>query len=75
MQGNTALHYALSHNNFAVVSVILDSKVCNVDMVNQAGYTPVMLASLAPLNCDTDRAIAVRLFGMGDINRKAQQVR
>ena len=74
IQGNTVLHYALSHNHFAVVSVLLDSKVCNVDMVNQAGYTPVMLASLAPLQCDRDRAIASRLFGMGDINRRAQQV-
>ncbi|OQV21724.1 putative KN motif and ankyrin repeat domain-containing protein 2 [Hypsibius exemplaris] len=71
--GNTVLHYALSHNNFPVVSVILDSKVCNVDMVNQAGYSPVMLASLAPLASDVDRAVALRLFGMGDINRRAHQ--
>lgn len=32
---NTALHYAISHANFDVVSVLLDSKVCDVNRVNQ----------------------------------------
>jgi KN motif and ankyrin repeat domain-containing protein len=26
--GNTAMHYAVSHGNFDVVSILLDSKVC-----------------------------------------------
>lgn len=35
--GNTALHYAVSNENFDVVSVLLDSKVCRVDEMNKAG--------------------------------------
>lgn len=27
--GNTAMHYAVSHGNFDVVSILLDSKVCH----------------------------------------------
>lgn len=35
--GNTGLHYAVSHRNFDVVSILLDSKVCNVNKTNNAG--------------------------------------
>jgi hypothetical protein len=41
---------------------------------SQAGFTPVMLASLATMDSDVDRAIAARLFSMGDINRRATEV-
>ncbi|XP_055352287.1 KN motif and ankyrin repeat domain-containing protein 1-like [Paramacrobiotus metropolitanus] len=71
--GNTVLHYAISQNHFDVVSVLLDSKVCDVDSVNRAGYTATMLASLAHLATNTDQLVAARLFKLGDINRKAQQ--
>lgn len=33
--GNTAIHYAISHNNFDIVSVLLDSKVCDVNKTNK----------------------------------------
>lgn len=33
--GNTAMHYAISHSNFDVVSVLLDSKVCDVNKQNK----------------------------------------
>ena len=34
-QANTALHYALTYKNFPVVSIMLDSGECAVNMVNQ----------------------------------------
>merc|ERR1712176_1369530 len=45
VNGNTALHYSVSHGNFDVVSVLLDSKVANPNILNKAGYTCVMLIS------------------------------
>ncbi|CAD6244114.1 GSCOCG00013251001-RA-CDS [Cotesia congregata] len=44
--GNTAMHYAVSHGNYDVVSILLDSKVCDINKPNAAGYTPVMLTAL-----------------------------
>lgn len=33
--GNMAMHYAVSHGNFDVVSILLDSKVCkNINLSN-----------------------------------------
>lgn len=31
--------YAVSHENYDVVSILLDSKVCKVDEMNKAGYS------------------------------------
>ncbi|KAF6735003.1 KN motif and ankyrin repeat domain-containing protein 1 [Oryzias melastigma] len=45
--GNTALHYSVSHSNFKVVKKLLDAGVCNVNLQNAAGYTPIMLAALS----------------------------
>lgn len=36
--GNTALHYAISYNNFDIVSILLDSKVCDVNKFNKVCY-------------------------------------
>ncbi|KAG7234249.1 hypothetical protein CRUP_038366, partial [Coryphaenoides rupestris] len=44
--GNTALHYSLSHCNYSIVSLLLDTGLCETDNVNKAGYTAVMLAAL-----------------------------
>lgn len=33
--GNTAMHYAISHSNFDAASVLLDSKVCDVNKQNK----------------------------------------
>lgn len=49
-QGNTALHYAVSHGNYDIVSCLLDSKVAPLNAMNRAGYTPVMLASLCQVH-------------------------
>lgn len=74
-QGNTAMHYAVSHGNFDVVSVLLDSKVCNVNQQNKAGYTATMLVSLAQIRSQTHASVVQRLFQLGDLNIKASQVR
>lgn len=73
VNGNTALHYSVSHGNFDVVSVLLDSKVPNPNILNKAGYTCIMLISLAAINNDTHRAVVRRLFSLGDVNIRASQ--
>lgn len=73
VNGNTALHYSVSHGNFDVVSVLLDSKVANPNILNKAGYTCVMLTSLASINNDTHRAVVRRLFSFGDVNIRGSQ--
>lgn len=74
MQGNTAMHYAVSHGNFDVVSILLDSKVCDINIINDAGYTCIMLVSLAQIKSDTHRDVIRRLFSLADVNLKAKQV-
>ncbi|KAL1481975.1 hypothetical protein MTO96_034079 [Rhipicephalus appendiculatus] len=73
VNGNTAIHYAVSHGNFDVVSILLDSKVCDVSKQNKAGYTCIMLVSLAEIKNDTHRLVVQRLFQLGDVNAKAMQ--
>ncbi|XP_054218473.1 KN motif and ankyrin repeat domain-containing protein 1 isoform X8 [Homo sapiens] len=71
--GNTALHYSVSHSNFEIVKLLLDADVCNVDHQNKAGYTPIMLAALAAVEAEKDMRIVEELFGCGDVNAKASQ--
>ncbi|KAI3372548.1 hypothetical protein L3Q82_023026, partial [Scortum barcoo] len=71
--GNTALHYSVSHSNFQVVKKLLDADVCNVNQQNKAGYTPIMLAALAAVETPKDMRIVEELFGKGDVNARASQ--
>ncbi|NWI96134.1 KANK1 protein, partial [Pitta sordida] len=71
--GNTALHYSVSHSNFEIVKLLLDAHVCNVNHQNKAGYTPVMLAALAAVEAEKDMKIVEELFNYGDVNAKASQ--
>ncbi|KAF3815976.1 hypothetical protein GH733_016081 [Mirounga leonina] len=71
--GNTALHYSVSHSNFEIVQLLLDADVCNVDHQNKAGYTPIMLAALAAVEAEKDMRVVEELFGSGDVNAKASQ--
>lgn len=73
LQGNTAMHYAVSHGNFDIVSILLDSKVCHVNQMNNAGYTCVMLVSLVKLIETAHRHVVQRLFQMSDVNIKAKK--
>lgn len=71
--GNTAMHYAVSHGNFDVVSILLDSKVCDINRQNKAGYTSVMLVSLADMRTHTHADVVRRLFSLSDVNIRAKQ--
>ncbi|XP_044302528.1 KN motif and ankyrin repeat domain-containing protein 1 isoform X1 [Varanus komodoensis] len=71
--GNTALHYSVSHSNFEIVKLLLDANVCNVNHQNKAGYTPIMLAALAAVEAEKDMRIVEELFACGDVNAKASQ--
>ncbi|KTG46837.1 hypothetical protein cypCar_00001305, partial [Cyprinus carpio] len=71
--GNTALHYSVSHSNFSIVKILLAAGVCNVDNQNKAGYTPIMLASLAAVETKDDMMAVQELFSRGDVNAKASQ--
>ena len=65
------MHYSVSHENYDLVSVLLDSKVANVDKMNNAGYSSVMLGSLCEVNNETQSTIIQRLFEIGNVNAKA----
>ncbi|NXF74114.1 KANK3 protein, partial [Sclerurus mexicanus] len=71
--GNTALHYSVSHSNFHIVQLLLDTGICNVDHQNKAGYTALMLAALAAVEQEDDMNVVRRLFSMGNVNAKASQ--
>ncbi|KAF5276654.1 hypothetical protein FQA39_LY06458 [Lamprigera yunnana] len=73
VSGNTAMHYAVSHGNFDVVSILLDSKVCDINQPNKAGYTSVMLVSLAEVCSPTHANVVRRLFQLADVNIRAKQ--
>lgn len=73
VNGNTALHYSVSHGNFDVVSILLDSKVANANILNKAGYTCSMLISLAVIANETHRAVVKKLFSISDLNLRASQ--
>lgn len=69
------MHYAVSHGNFDVVSILLDSKVCDINKINKAGYTSTMLVSLAEMRSQTDASVVNRLFTLADVNVRAKQVK
>ncbi|XP_026884993.2 KN motif and ankyrin repeat domain-containing protein 1a isoform X1 [Electrophorus electricus] len=71
--GNTALHYSVSHSNFHIVEKLLEADVCNVNQQNKAGYTPIMLAALAAVESPKDMRVVEELFSKGDVNAKASQ--
>ena len=72
--GNTAMHYAVSMGNFDLVSVLLNSRVCNLNQQNKAGYTAVMLLALAKISSDVHEGVVNKLFETSDVNIKASQV-
>ncbi|CAL8303282.1 unnamed protein product [Merluccius merluccius] len=71
--GNTALHYTVSHSNFPVVRLLLDTGMCNADKQNKAGYTAIMLTALAAFHSDSDLHTVLKLLRTGDVNAKASQ--
>ncbi|KAG8437101.1 hypothetical protein GDO86_007978 [Hymenochirus boettgeri] len=71
--GNTALHYSVSHSNFQIVKILLETEVCEVDHQNKAGYTPVMLTVLASAETDEDIEVVLSLLSCGNVNLCATQ--
>ncbi|NXK53582.1 KANK4 protein, partial [Chauna torquata] len=71
--GNTALHYSVSHSNFPIAKLLLDTGVCHLDLPNRAGYTAVMLTPLAAAETGEDMAVVMRLLKEGDVNVRAAQ--
>ncbi|XP_066411680.1 KN motif and ankyrin repeat domain-containing protein 4 isoform X2 [Molothrus aeneus] len=71
--GNTALHYSVSHSNFQVAKLLLDTGKCCLDLQNRAGYTAVMLTPLAAPETRQDMEVVMRLLKEGDVNLKAAQ--
>ncbi|KAM4548653.1 uncharacterized protein kank4 isoform 1-T6 [Odontesthes bonariensis] len=71
--GNMALHYSVSHSNFPVVKLLLDTGLCETDNVNKAGYTPVMLAALTAAETPDDLEVAQQLLRLGDVNARSRQ--
>lgn len=71
--GITALHYAVSYGNFQVVSKLIDTNVTDPNKPNKAGYTSIMLASLAQIKNAEQERIVRKLISLGDVNMKAAQ--
>ncbi|XP_061884230.1 KN motif and ankyrin repeat domain-containing protein 4 isoform X1 [Entelurus aequoreus] len=71
--GNMALHYSVSHSNFPVVKLLLDTGLCETDNINKAGYTPVMLAALTAAESPDDLEVAQQLLRLGDVNARSRQ--
>ncbi|XP_077440832.1 uncharacterized protein kank4 isoform X2 [Vanacampus margaritifer] len=72
--GNMALHYSVSHSNFPVVKLLLDTGLCETDNVNKAGYTPVMLAALTAAESADDLEVVQQLLRLGDVNARSRQM-
>ncbi|XP_052657575.1 KN motif and ankyrin repeat domain-containing protein 4 isoform X2 [Harpia harpyja] len=71
--GNTALHYSVSHSNFPIAKLLLDTGVCRLDLQNRAGYTAVMLTPLAAAETGQDMEVVMKLLKEGDVNLRAAQ--
>lgn len=72
--GNTALHYSVSHCNFSIARILLHTGVCDVDLKNKSGYTAIMLASLQQLDTDMDTDVVQQLMELGDVNARVGHV-
>ncbi|KFV62553.1 KN motif and ankyrin repeat domain-containing protein 4, partial [Dryobates pubescens] len=71
--GNTALHYSVSHSNFPIAKLLLDTGVCCLDLQNRAGYTAVMLTPLAAAETAEDMEVVMKLLKEGNVNLRAAQ--
>lgn len=52
----------------------MDTGVCNVNLANDAGYSSIMLVSLAHIKREDEMKIVKRLFKRGDVNLQAKKV-
>ncbi|KAG8013965.1 KN motif and ankyrin repeat domain-containing protein 4 [Nibea albiflora] len=71
--GNTVLHYSVSHCNYSIVSLLLDTGVSDANLQNNAGYTAVMLASLTAPDGPGGMEVVRRLMELGNIHIRSNQ--
>ncbi|XP_049889317.1 KN motif and ankyrin repeat domain-containing protein 2-like [Epinephelus moara] len=71
--GNTVLHYSVSHCNYGIVSLLLDTGVSDANFQNNAGYTAVMLASLTAPDGPGGMEVVRKLMELGNINIRSSQ--
>ncbi|KAK5919079.1 hypothetical protein CgunFtcFv8_023005 [Champsocephalus gunnari] len=71
--GNTVLHYSVSHCNYSIVSLILDTGVGDLSIQNHAGYTAVMLASLTAPDGPGGMEVVRKLMELSNINISSSQ--
>lgn len=71
--GNTVLHYSVSHCNYNIVSLLLDTGASDVNIQNNAGYTAVMLASLTAPDGPAGMEVVRKLMELGNINIRSSQ--
>lgn len=70
---NTVLHYSVSHCNYDIVSLLLDTGVIDINIQNNAGYTAVMLASLTTPDGPGGMEVVRKLMELGSINIRSRQ--
>ncbi|KAM3604565.1 uncharacterized protein V6R79_013184 [Siganus canaliculatus] len=66
--GNTVLHYSVSHCNYSIVSLLLDTGVTDVNIQNKAGYTAVMLAALTAPDGPGGMEVVRKLMETGNVH-------
>lgn len=71
--GNTVLHYSVSHCNYSIVGLLLDTGVSDVNLQNNAGYTAVMLASLTAPDGPGGMEVVRKLMELGNIHIRSSQ--
>ncbi|XP_054836541.1 KN motif and ankyrin repeat domain-containing protein 4 [Eublepharis macularius] len=71
--GNTALHYSVSHSNFQIVKLLLETGDCDVNHQNKAGYTAVMITPLASAETGEEMEVVTKLLKEGNVNIRASQ--
>ncbi|CAJ1071743.1 KN motif and ankyrin repeat domain-containing protein 4-like [Xyrichtys novacula] len=70
---NTVLHYSVSHCNYSIVSLLLETGVSDLNLQNNAGYTPVMLASLTAPDGPGGMEVVRKLMEQGSINTRSSK--
>ncbi|XP_040000670.1 KN motif and ankyrin repeat domain-containing protein 4-like isoform X2 [Xiphias gladius] len=73
--GNTVLHYSVSHCHYSIVSLLLDTGVSDVNLQNNAGYTAVMLASLTAPDGPGGMEVVRKIMDIGNINIRSSQAK
>ncbi|XP_041848496.1 KN motif and ankyrin repeat domain-containing protein 4-like [Melanotaenia boesemani] len=71
--GNTVLHYSVSHCNYSIVGLLLDTGVSDVNAQNNTGYTAVMLASLTAPDGPGGMEVVRKLMELGNVNIRSSQ--